>query len=143
MTIVGMSSPRVVEAIEILAIHVWMLLTAFIFFKWFKPIYVFVSTVLGTAASFGVITFFSFKITDYTVKITHVACDIGAIVALIFCANQLKEHKHDFNRPPCKRCAKENKKRLRQQLRRLRRTIRRLKQQLNSKDIYIKTLAYA
>ena len=110
MTIVGMSSPRVVEAIEILAIHVCMLLTAFIFFKWFKPIYVFITTVLGTAASFGVITFFAFKITDYTVKITLVACAIGAIVGLFFCANQLKEHKHDFNRPPCKRCAKENKK---------------------------------
>ena len=108
--IVDMSSPRVVEAFEILILHACMLISAFVFFKWFKQIYIFVSTVIGTAASFGVITFFAFKITDYTVKITLVACAIGAIVGLIFCVNQLKEHKHDFVRPPCKRCAKENKK---------------------------------
>ena len=104
--IVDISSPRVVSVFYTVLAHLCMLVTIFIVYKWFKEIYLLWSTTTGVAASFGVITFLAFKVTDFTVKATLVACAIGALVGLIFFFKQLKENKDQFHYPECRHCEK-------------------------------------
>ena len=89
--------------------HVCMLVSAYIFYKWFKTLYILGASIFASACAFGIITFFATRVTTNTFKFTLIACAIGAFVGLILALIQLKKHKNDYNELACPRCEKQRK----------------------------------
>lgn len=100
---------RVIPMFYTVLAHVCMLVSAYIFYKWFKTLYILGVSTFASACAFGIITFFATRVTTHTFKFTLIACAIGAVVGLILALIQLKKHKNDYNELACPRCEKQRK----------------------------------
>lgn len=100
---------RVIPMFYTVLTHVCMLVSAYVFYKWFKTIYTISASVVASACSFGVITFFATRTTNITLNASVVACLLGAVVGLVLALIQLKKHKDDYNELACRRCEKVRK----------------------------------
>ena len=100
---------RVIPAFYTILAHVCMLVSAYVFYKWFKTIYILSVSVTASACAFGVITFFATRTTHVTFYASVGAMLLGAFVGLIFALIQLKKFKDEYHELACPKCEKYRK----------------------------------
>jgi hypothetical protein len=89
--IIATVSPAVVSVVGIAIAVVCLIVTAIIVRKFFKPLYILLTSTGASVLALGVAAMFIFATTDFTVIATLAAAGVGVIVGLVLTGIQAKE----------------------------------------------------